>query len=115
MAQSENRAKFSEAKPKKIGGDTDIEDELTRRAVEEIGKETKRAKMRYESMGSMAWKKSPVQPINKRFLRNMIQSSSSTSTHNNTRGERSTKANLEKQEFQKTTGKVTKRSKTTTS
>ena len=30
MAQSENRAKFSEAKPKKIGGDTDIEDELTR-------------------------------------------------------------------------------------
>ena len=48
--------------------------DLTQKAIEELLKETNRAKQREETMGSLAWKECPVRPVNKRFLRNMLPS-----------------------------------------
>ncbi|OCT96073.1 protein POLR1D [Xenopus laevis] len=49
------------------------EDELERKAVEELLKEAKRGKIRAETMGAMGWMKCPLAPTNKRFLINTIK------------------------------------------
>ncbi|XP_063807789.1 protein POLR1D [Pseudophryne corroboree] len=49
------------------------EDELERKAVEELLKEAKRGKDRAETMGPMGWMKCPVASTNKRFLINTIK------------------------------------------
>ncbi|KAE8627406.1 hypothetical protein XENTR_v10006976 [Xenopus tropicalis] len=49
------------------------EDELERKAVEELLKEAKRGKIRAETMGPMGWMKCPLAPTNKRFLINTIK------------------------------------------
>ncbi|KAM4701580.1 protein POLR1D [Discoglossus pictus] len=49
------------------------EDELERKAVEELLKEAQRGKTRAETMGAMGWMKCPVASTNKRFLINTIK------------------------------------------
>ncbi|KAG8452865.1 hypothetical protein GDO86_004600 [Hymenochirus boettgeri] len=49
------------------------EDELERKAVEELLKEAKRGKIRAETMGPMGWMKCPLASTNKRFLINTIK------------------------------------------
>ncbi|XP_069828165.1 protein POLR1D [Dendropsophus ebraccatus] len=49
------------------------EDELERKAVEELLKEAKRGKDRAETMGPMGWMKCPLASTNKRFLINTIK------------------------------------------
>ncbi|XP_068121111.1 protein POLR1D [Hyperolius riggenbachi] len=49
------------------------EDELEKKAVEELLKEAKRGKDRAETMGPMGWMKCPVASTNKRFLINTIK------------------------------------------
>ncbi|XP_075448311.1 protein POLR1D isoform X1 [Ascaphus truei] len=49
------------------------EDELERKAVEELLKEAKRGKTRVETMGAMGWMKCPLASTNKRFLVNTIK------------------------------------------
>ncbi|KAM4795304.1 protein POLR1D [Rhinophrynus dorsalis] len=50
------------------------EDDLERKAVEELLKEAKRGKVRAETMGPMGWMKCPLASTNKRFLVNTIKS-----------------------------------------
>ncbi|XP_075055038.1 protein POLR1D [Mixophyes fleayi] len=50
-----------------------MEDELERKAVEELLKEAKRGKDRAETMGPMGWMKCPLASTNKRFLLNTIK------------------------------------------
>ncbi|XP_036084281.1 protein POLR1D-like isoform X3 [Rousettus aegyptiacus] len=47
--------------------------ELERKAVEELLKEAKRGKARAETMGPMGWMKCPLAGTNKRFLINTIK------------------------------------------
>ncbi|KAM4044265.1 protein POLR1D [Anomaloglossus baeobatrachus] len=49
------------------------EEELERKAVEELLKEAKRGKDRAETMGPMGWMKCPLASTNKRFLINTIK------------------------------------------
>nr|XP_045011446.1 protein POLR1D-like [Jaculus jaculus] len=48
--------------------------ELERKAIEELLKEAKRGKTRAETMGPMGWMKCPLAGTNKRFLINTIKS-----------------------------------------
>ncbi|KAI2648989.1 Protein POLR1D, isoform 2 [Labeo rohita] len=54
------------------------ESELERKAVEELLKETSRAKVRAETMGATGWMKCPLGSTNKRFLLNTLRSSALT-------------------------------------
>ncbi|XP_037022745.2 protein POLR1D [Artibeus jamaicensis] len=47
--------------------------ELERKAIEELLKEAKRGKTRAETMGPMGWMKCPLAGTNKRFLINTIK------------------------------------------
>ncbi|XP_043081747.1 protein POLR1D-like [Puntigrus tetrazona] len=51
------------------------ETELERKAVEELLKETSRAKVRAETMGATGWMKCPLGSTNKRFLLNTLRTS----------------------------------------
>ncbi|XP_014342119.1 protein POLR1D-like [Latimeria chalumnae] len=51
----------------------DTEEELERKAVEELLREAKRGKVRAETMGPMGWMKCPLRGANKRFLINTIR------------------------------------------
>ncbi|XP_030625803.1 protein POLR1D [Chanos chanos] len=51
------------------------DNELERKAVEELLKETKRARTRAETMGPAGWLKCPLRSTNKRFLVNTLRSS----------------------------------------
>lgn len=48
--------------------------ELERRAVEELLRETDRARVRAETMGPAGWLKCPLRSTNKRFLLNTLRS-----------------------------------------
>ncbi|XP_042255019.1 protein POLR1D-like [Thunnus albacares] len=48
--------------------------ELEKRAVEELLKETDRARVRAETMGPAGWLKCPLRSTNKRFLLNTLRS-----------------------------------------
>ncbi|XP_069007820.1 protein POLR1D [Embiotoca jacksoni] len=50
------------------------DNELERRAVEELLKETDRARVRAETMGPAGWLKCPLRSTNKRFLLNTLRS-----------------------------------------
>ncbi|XP_028290520.1 protein POLR1D [Gouania willdenowi] len=50
------------------------DDELEKRAVEELLKETDRARLRAETMGPAGWLKCPLRSTNKRFLLNTLRS-----------------------------------------
>ncbi|KAM3593863.1 uncharacterized protein V6R79_023983 [Siganus canaliculatus] len=50
------------------------DDDLERRAVEELLKETDRARVRAETMGPAGWLKCPLRSTNKRFLLNTLRS-----------------------------------------
>ncbi|XP_041824249.1 protein POLR1D-like [Melanotaenia boesemani] len=50
------------------------ENELEKRAIEELLKETDRARVRAETMGPAGWLKCPLQSTNKRFLLNTLRS-----------------------------------------
>ncbi|XP_075906420.1 uncharacterized protein LOC142904303 [Nelusetta ayraudi] len=50
------------------------DDELERRAIEELLKETNRARVRAETMGPTGWLKCPLRSTNKRFLLNTLRS-----------------------------------------
>ncbi|XP_018425753.1 PREDICTED: pre-mRNA-splicing factor 38B-like [Nanorana parkeri] len=50
-----------------------MEEELERKAVEELLKEAQRGKDRAETMGPMGWMKCPLVNTNKRFLINTIK------------------------------------------
>ncbi|XP_073439242.1 protein POLR1D isoform X1 [Dendrobates tinctorius] len=56
-----------------MSGDAMKEEELERKAVEELLKEAKRGKDRAETMGPMGWMKCPLASTNKRFLINTIK------------------------------------------
>ncbi|XP_026217156.1 protein POLR1D [Anabas testudineus] len=51
------------------------DDELEKRAIEELLKETDRARVRAETMGPAGWLKCPLRTTNKRFLLNTLRSS----------------------------------------
>nr|XP_061809927.1 protein POLR1D-like [Nerophis lumbriciformis] len=53
---------------------TEEERELERRAVEELLRETDRARVRAETMGPAGWLKCPLRGTNKRFLLNTLRS-----------------------------------------
>ncbi|XP_028824377.1 protein POLR1D [Denticeps clupeoides] len=53
------------------------DDELERRAVEELLRETSRARARAETMGPAGWMKCPLKSTNKRFLLNTLRSAAS--------------------------------------
>uniref|UniRef100_A0A8C1WAQ6 Pancreas/duodenum homeobox protein 1-like n=2 Tax=Cyprinus carpio TaxID=7962 RepID=A0A8C1WAQ6_CYPCA len=61
------------------------ESELERKAVEELLKETSRAKVRAETMGATGWMKCPLGSTNKRFLLNTLRSSAVTHQPTNQR------------------------------
>lgn len=50
------------------------DNELEKRAVEELLRETDRARVRAETMGPAGWLKCPLQGTNKRFLLNTLRS-----------------------------------------
>ncbi|XP_008306222.1 protein POLR1D [Cynoglossus semilaevis] len=50
------------------------ENELEKKAIEELLKETDRARVRAETMGPAGWLKCPLQSTNKRFLLNTLRS-----------------------------------------
>ncbi|XP_054478772.1 protein POLR1D-like [Anoplopoma fimbria] len=50
------------------------DNELEKRAVEELLKETDRARVRAETMGPAGWLKCPLRSTNKRFLINTLRS-----------------------------------------
>uniref|UniRef100_A0A3P9I0H9 Si:ch211-140b10.6 n=1 Tax=Oryzias latipes TaxID=8090 RepID=A0A3P9I0H9_ORYLA len=50
------------------------DNELEKRAIEELLKETDRARVRAETMGPAGWLKCPLQSTNKRFLLNTLRS-----------------------------------------
>ncbi|XP_061522061.1 protein POLR1D-like [Phycodurus eques] len=50
------------------------ESELEKRAVEELLRETDRARLRAETMGPAGWLKCPLRGTNKRFLLNTLRS-----------------------------------------
>ncbi|KTG35669.1 hypothetical protein cypCar_00000075 [Cyprinus carpio] len=56
-----------------------------RKAVEELLKETSRAKVRAETMGATGWMKCPLGSTNKRFLLNTLRSSAVTHQPTNQR------------------------------
>ncbi|MEQ2194781.1 hypothetical protein XENOCAPTIV_002945 [Xenoophorus captivus] len=70
------------------------DNELEKRAVEELLRETDRARVRAETMGPAGWLKCPLQSTNKRFLLNTLRSTdlqrhsdmSRSRSSNNTRG-----------------------------
>ncbi|KAM6907972.1 uncharacterized protein LOC142937577 isoform X1 [Anarhichas minor] len=69
------------------------DNELEKRAVEELLKETDRARVRAETMGPAGWLKCPLRSTNKRFLLNTLRStglqqrtSESRDGHSATRG-----------------------------
>ncbi|XP_037135391.1 protein POLR1D-like [Syngnathus acus] len=55
---------------------TEEEKELEKRAVEELLRETDRARLRAETMGPAGWLKCPLRGTNKRFLLNTLRSTS---------------------------------------
>lgn len=61
------------------------ESELERKAVEELLKETSRAKVRAETMGATGWMKCPLGSPNKRFLLNTLGSAAVTDQPTNQR------------------------------
>nr|XP_046226800.1 protein POLR1D-like [Scatophagus argus] len=50
------------------------DDELEKRAIEELLRETDRARVRAETMGPTGWLKCPLRGTNKRFLLNTLRS-----------------------------------------
>ncbi|KAK2859476.1 hypothetical protein Q5P01_004096 [Channa striata] len=50
------------------------DDELEKRAIEELLRETDRARVRAETMGPAGWLKCPLRTTNKRFLLNTLRS-----------------------------------------
>lgn len=50
------------------------DNELEKRAIEELLKETDRARVRAETMGPAGWLKCPLRSTNKRFLLNTLRS-----------------------------------------
>ncbi|XP_075706132.1 protein POLR1D [Rhinoderma darwinii] len=62
------------------------EEELERKAVEELLKEAKRGKDRAETMGPMGWMKCPLASTNKRFLINTIKNTLPSDRENPSRG-----------------------------
>ncbi|TDG97339.1 protein POLR1D-like [Sander lucioperca] len=75
------------------------DNELEKRAVEELLKETDRARVRAETMGPAGWLKCPLRSTNKRFLLNTLRStglqrrpSESRDRHPPTRGRRSSES-----------------------
>ncbi|XP_061877832.1 protein POLR1D-like [Entelurus aequoreus] len=50
------------------------ENELEKRAIEELLRETDRARVRAETMGPAGWLKCPLRGANKRFLLNTLRS-----------------------------------------
>lgn len=50
------------------------DNELEKRAIEELLRETDRARVRAETMGPTGWLKCPLQSTNKRFLLNTLRS-----------------------------------------
>ncbi|CAG04216.1 unnamed protein product [Tetraodon nigroviridis] len=50
------------------------DNELEKRAIEELLRETDRARLRAETMGPTGWLKCPLQSTNKRFLLNTLRS-----------------------------------------
>ncbi|XP_068438156.1 protein POLR1D-like [Clinocottus analis] len=69
------------------------DNELEKRAVEELLKETDRARVRAETMGPAGWLKCPLRSTNKRFLINTLRSTGlqprtaeSRDGHSTTRG-----------------------------
>ncbi|KAG7525484.1 hypothetical protein JOB18_027433 [Solea senegalensis] len=53
------------------------ENDLEKRAIEELLRETDRARVRAETMGPAGWLKCPLQSTNKRFLLNTLRSTGS--------------------------------------
>nr|XP_057915295.1 protein POLR1D-like [Doryrhamphus excisus] len=53
---------------------TKEENELEKRAIEELLRETDRARLRAETMGPAGWLKCPLRSTNKRFLLNTLRS-----------------------------------------
>ncbi|KAM9337260.1 uncharacterized protein ABDE67_018575 [Symphorus nematophorus] len=69
------------------------DNELEKRAVEELLRETDRARVRAETMGPAGWLKCPLRSTNKRFLLNTLRSTglqrrteTSRDGHSTTRG-----------------------------
>ncbi|XP_047423758.1 protein POLR1D-like [Mugil cephalus] len=69
------------------------DNELEKRAIEELLKETDRARVRAETMGPAGWLKCPLRSTNKRFLLNTLRStglqrraSEPRAGHSSTRG-----------------------------
>lgn len=52
------------------------DNELEKRAIEELLRETDRARVRAETMGPAGWLKCPLRSTNKRFLLNTLRSTS---------------------------------------
>ncbi|KAM9332039.1 uncharacterized protein KZ484_017258 [Pholidichthys leucotaenia] len=52
------------------------DNELEKRAIEELLRETDRARLRAETMGPAGWLKCPLRATNKRFLLNTLRSTS---------------------------------------
>ncbi|XP_039982509.1 protein POLR1D-like [Xiphias gladius] len=50
------------------------DNELEKRAIEELLRETDRARLRAETMGPVGWLKCPLRSTNKRFLLNTLRS-----------------------------------------
>ncbi|XP_070263532.1 protein POLR1D-like [Myotis yumanensis] len=79
--------------------------ELERKAIEELLKEAKRGKTRAETMGPMGWMKCPLAGTNKRFLINTIKntlSSQKEQDHEQKEGEEETaKSQNQKEESRK--------------
>ncbi|XP_015257420.1 PREDICTED: DNA-directed RNA polymerases I and III subunit RPAC2 isoform X1 [Cyprinodon variegatus] len=65
------------------------DNELEKRAVEELLRETDRARVRAETMGPAGWLKCPLQGTNKRFLLNTLRSTDLQRRSDGSRGRRS--------------------------
>ncbi|KAM4606760.1 uncharacterized protein ACJ7VT_016894 [Polymixia lowei] len=66
------------------------ESELEKRAVEELLRETNRARVRAETMGPAGWMKCPLRSTNKRFLLNTLRSTGLQRHTNGPAAEKST-------------------------
>ncbi|XP_064637188.1 uncharacterized protein LOC135493634 [Lineus longissimus] len=67
----DHEAEGNDCKPSTSGAN---EEELERIATEELLREAKRGAERVREMGIFGWQKSPVPPVNKRFLNNTLSS-----------------------------------------
>ncbi|XP_028288451.1 protein POLR1D [Parambassis ranga] len=66
------------------------DNELEKRAIEELLKETDRARVRAETMGPAGWLKCPLRSTNKRFLLNTLRSTGLQRHHGEPRAGHST-------------------------